>query len=1075
MTRGGNGVHSSTQRSSSSIAARLRSGSRKTTAAGGTAAAAAATAANSAEEVARGLEALEAVAIAAKTSSSRSPPGTRNGSFSSTIGGGDDFTPLRSADSCHTVEASEPPGWMGRGRKEGRGMAALKSVAGSHGWSVPGSSASAAGGGTTSLPLAEFPRLQSSTPPPKPAGLSLVRINSDASTNSGAGFGGAANTRSSSELSPSFTAMVAAGGKNASPGGNSNSSSADYSPEMRFSKSRDSVLTLKSAPGICRSRKARPSGSAAAPGAAVKNNASQGAGKTNDTIAAARRSLRRTGSLPVADAASNNNASAVAVAVAAASTGAPDDQQQQQQQQQPKRSSSSSSLNKKKQMSPRAKGFSAIMFHESFTPVDTKAAADPTKKQQRGWWVEENNHHPLSPPPTLSSPPRRRAPPQQPQGQQAGEGVVAVAEGSRSAGGGGSGARRVGANVAALAGGSSIAAENEQLKLESRRLASALSTARESADMTEERSRVLAKQATLRVRGAEAQRAAAEEAAREAQAKAYSLSATVEVLKSTADCGVSAEGRRLTTREIEAEVTAGEFFFFSSAHQMVPYQGILQEMDMERADLQEQLMAVKMENNILRSRAMGVPRTPRTRSFSGATPTTKDTELEQDGDLMRELSPLPVPRSFERPKARGISMARDSLGSGDEGLANGSGGEGSRHRRGGARGFLRDVLGPRVRFVQLDSAGGTLFGAGAAGGSPPVASPSSPSSSPSSSSSLSSSTPPPPAEKLRVVAKPSAEPPPPPSKSAGVTRMGTPGGGLVLWYGRVSLVLAPCASAVARKGVPKAPATAAHWILLTDSAMYVVETRGLGAAAEGERPAARETSGLCCLKRHRLWSLSLPLETRALPNGDEVAVRSTAVVLRLNLAEEEGRGPGRGREGVGGVGGTAARSAGATIERGYLWLSCDTNEARGELVERIVEWHQWRPPLPRGKNRGASDGVDGGVGGGPLNSTADAARQASATAVGGLAASPQSRRGDANVSNGGDAGKGRGAAGGSSSFGFGFGEEEESEDEEEESLEVDQILLSELVGDLGEERSLNVTALLLADAEALEPGDVALR
>ncbi|CAN0305831.1 unnamed protein product, partial [Ectocarpus sp. 12 AP-2014] len=98
-----------------------------------------------------------------------------------------------------------------------------------------------------------------------------------------------------------------------------------------------------------------------------------------------------------------------------------------------------------------------------------------------------------------------------------------------------------------------------------------------------------------------------------------------------------------------------------------------------------------------------------------------------------------------------------------------------------------------------------------------------------------------------------------------------------LWYGRVSLVLAPCASAVARKGVPKAPATAAHWILLTDSAMYVVETRGLGAAAEGERPAARETSGLCCLKRHRLWSLSLPLETRALPNGDEVAVRSTAV------------------------------------------------------------------------------------------------------------------------------------------------------------------------------------------------------
>lgn len=155
-----------------------------------------------------------------------------------------------------------------------------------------------------------------------------------------------------------------------------------------------------------------------------------------------------------------------------------------------------------------------------------------------------------------------------------------------------------------------------------------------------------------------------------------------------------------------------------------------------------------------------------------------------------------------------------------------------------------------------------------------------------------------------------------------------------------------------------------------------------------------------------------------------------------------------------------------SIHRGYLWLSCDTNEARGELVERIVEWHQWHPPPPRGKNRGAPDGVDGGVDSGSLSSTADAARQASAAGAGGLAAAPQSRRGDASASNG--------AGSSSSSFGFGFGEEE-SEDEEEESLEVDQILLSELVGDLGEERSLNVTALLLADAEALESGDVALR
>lgn len=38
---------------------------------------------------------------------------------------------------------------------------------------------------------------------------------------------------------------------------------------------------------------------------------------------------------------------------------------------------------------------------------------------------------------------------------------------------------------------------------------------------------------------------------------------------------------------------------------------------------------------------------------------------------------------------------------------------------------------------------------------------------------------------------------------------------------------------------------------------------------------------LCRLESHRVVSLSLPLETRPLPNGDEVAVRSNAVVLRL--------------------------------------------------------------------------------------------------------------------------------------------------------------------------------------------------
>lgn len=76
---------------------------------------------------------------------------------------------------------------------------------------------------------------------------------------------------------------------------------------------------------------------------------------------------------------------------------------------------------------------------------------------------------------------------------------------------------------------------------------------------------------------------------------------------------------------------------------------------------------------------------------------------------------------------------------------------------------------------------------------------------------------------------------------------------------------------------------------------------------------------LCRLERQRVTSLSLPLQTRELPNGDEVAVRSNAVVVRLNLSEDvvllgdvagaregreisreggEGRGRGRGSPGA---------------------------------------------------------------------------------------------------------------------------------------------------------------------------------
>ena len=42
-------------------------------------------------------------------------------------------------------------------------------------------------------------------------------------------------------------------------------------------------------------------------------------------------------------------------------------------------------------------------------------------------------------------------------------------------------------------------------------------------------------------------------------------------------------------------------------------------------------------------------------------------------------------------------------------------------------------------------------------------------------------------------------------------------------------------------------------------------------------------------------------------------------------------------------------------------------------------------------------------------------------------------------------------------------------DEDDDALEVEQILMKELVEELGQERSLNVTALLLVDKDTLAP------
>ena len=49
-------------------------------------------------------------------------------------------------------------------------------------------------------------------------------------------------------------------------------------------------------------------------------------------------------------------------------------------------------------------------------------------------------------------------------------------------------------------------------------------------------------------------------------------------------------------------------------------------------------------------------------------------------------------------------------------------------------------------------------------------------------------------------------------------------------------------------------------------------------------------------------------------------------------------------------------------------------------------------------------------------------------------------------------------------------DEEEDNDDREETLEVEQVLMRELQDELGRERSLNVTALLLVDKDTLAPG-----
>ena len=69
-----------------------------------------------------------------------------------------------------------------------------------------------------------------------------------------------------------------------------------------------------------------------------------------------------------------------------------------------------------------------------------------------------------------------------------------------------------------------------------------------------------------------------------------------------------------------------------------------------------------------------------------------------------------------------------------------------------------------------------------------------------------------------------------------------------------------------------------------------------GGRGGGGRGLARG-GNLCRIERRRVERLSLPLEMRALPSGDEVVVRSSSVVVRLRLLSDDrgGRYDGGGR------------------------------------------------------------------------------------------------------------------------------------------------------------------------------------
>lgn len=189
------------------------------------------------------------------------------------------------------------------------------------------------------------------------------------------------------------------------------------------------------------------------------------------------------------------------------------------------------------------------------------------------------------------------------------------------------------------------------------------------------------------------------------------------------------------------------------------------------------------------------------------------------------------------------------------------------------------------------------------------------------------------------------------------------------------------------------------------------------------------------------------------------------------------------------------------MSSGYLWLSCESNETRGELVEHLCLWFQSQKEPRRSSRQGSCGRMTPAAEAAAAIATAARAMHEAAAAVSAAANTTPaaiSAAGEAadlaaaavaaakvaeeaatlSGSNTEEDGKGSGSiqAGerltsgeGSNGLDVSLEEQESEEDREADVLEVDQILMKDLLDDLGEERSLNVTALLLANAEELAP------